>query len=56
MHRKNQQRTEIGGYQGGGLTEIASHKRSYAVGFFGQKKSWSFFRLRRQTAPAQSNE
>jgi len=38
MHRKNLQRTEIGGYQGGGLTEIAAHKRSYAIGFFGQAK------------------
>ena len=38
MHRKNPQRIEIGGYQGGGLTEIAAHKRSYAVRFFGQTK------------------
>jgi hypothetical protein len=57
MRRKNPQRTEIGGYQGGDLTEIAAHKRSYAVGFFGQaKKRQSFCRPWWQTAPGQSNE
>jgi hypothetical protein len=56
MHRKNLQRTEIGEYQGGGLTEIVAHKRSYAVGFFGQAKKRSFFRLRRQIALRSDNE
>jgi hypothetical protein len=57
MHRINPQRTEIGGYLGGGLTEIAARKRSYAVGFFRvKKKSQSFCRLRRQTALGQSNQ
>jgi len=39
MHRKNPQRTGIEAYQGGGPTEIAAHKRSYAVGFFRQAKN-----------------